>query len=284
MNLFAIPLVAVALAGADAISTPPLTVMSYNVRFGTADDGPDAWDLRKDRLVALIADHAPDIIGTQECLDFQAAYLVEQLPGYAWIGQGRQEDGTGEMTAILYRKERLIPLESGHLWLSETPDVPGSKSWDSSLPRIATWIKFHDRSSGASFYAYNTHFDHRGEMARLESAKLIEARIRTRHAQDFVVLTGDFNAMAETSAPWTALTEGGLRDTWNVADETRGEANTWNGFATPPLAEARRIDWILVTPGAHVLSFEVDARTEAGRFPSDHMPVIARIQPPRAGG
>jgi len=277
MSIVALAFIAASIAGAPEAAPNPLTVMSFNLRFGTADDGPDAWDLRKDRLVALVKEHEPDIIGTQECLDFQAVYLAEQLIGYGWIGQGRQEDGTGEMTAILYKKDRLLPLESGHVWLSESPELPGSKSWDSSLPRIATWVKFYDRAELDTFYSYNTHFDHKGEVARLESAKLLESRIRTLHPETFVVLTGDFNAVAESSAPWQALTAGGLLDTWGNADARKGEANTWNGFAIPAAENARRIDWILVTPGAHILSCEIDGRHEGGRFPSDHMPVIARI-------
>lgn len=279
MSLTVLALIAASFAAAAEATPIPLTVMSYNLRYGTADDGPDAWDLRKDKLVALVRDHAPDILGAQECLDFQALYLAEQLDGYGWIGQGRQADGTGEMTAVLYRKERLLPLESGHFWLSETPDVPGSKSWDSSLPRIATWVKFYDRVNGGTFFSYNTHFDHKGEVARLESAKMLEARIRTLHPKAFVVLTGDFNAVAESSAPWKALSAGGLLDAWVKADTTQGEANTWNGFAIPAPENARRIDWIFVTPGAHILSCSIDGRHEAGRFPSDHMPVIAQIAP-----
>lgn len=264
-----------------AAETPEvLTVMSYNVRYGTADDGPDAWDLRRDLLVRTIAKHAPAILGTQECLDFQADYLVEHLPGYAWIGLGREADGGGEMTAVLYNKARLLPIESGHFWLSETPELPGSKSWDSSLPRIATWVKFFDRASARGFYYYNTHFDHRGEVARAESARMLLGPVK-RHEP--AILTGDFNAAGGSTEPWKVLTEGGLIDLWDQAGEQRGVANTWNGFAAPVPTQARRIDWILATPGVSALSCEIDAFCEGERFPSDHMPVIARIVlPPKA--
>lgn len=281
MSVVTLAMILAVLHGAPEVE--PLEVMSYNVRYGSADDGPDAWDHRKDQLVALIRDHDPDVIGTQECLDFQAAYVAAELPAYAWLGQGRQEDGTGEMTAILYKKSELIPLESGHLWLSETPDLPGSKSWDSSLPRIASWVKFYRRASGQVFYFYNTHFDHKGAIARVESARLLAARIQERHREDFVVLTGDFNAPGGASDPWKALTEFGLVDTWDSADERLGEANTWNGFKAPEPGQARRIDWILTTPGAHVERCEIDDRHASGRFPSDHMPVIARIRAPGTG-
>lgn len=269
-------------AAPETAPADALTIMSYNVRFGTADDGPDAWDLRKDFLVETVRKHAPTILGTQECLDFQAGYLVEQLSGYGWIGLGREEDGGGEMTAVLYQKSRLLPLESGHFWLSETPDVPASKSWDSSLPRIATWVKFFDRTTQRPFYYYNTHFDHRGAVARLESARLLQSRIATLHPKVPVVLTGDFNTHGGDTEPWKALTIGTLVDLWDVAKERKGVANTWNGFAIPDPTQARRIDWILATQGVAALSCEIDAVEREGRFPSDHMPVIAKILLPSA--
>lgn len=274
---------AAALAAPEAQPPAPLTVMSFNVRYGTAEDGPDAWDLRKDLLVKTVAKHAPAILGTQECLDFQAEYIATHLPGYAWIGLGREEDGGGEMTAVIYQKSLLLPVETGHFWLSDTPDVPGSKSWDSSLPRIATWVKFYHRAARRHFYYYNTHLDHRGTDARLESAKLIAGRIAALHPGDPVLLTGDFNAAGGTSEPWKALIDGGLTDLWESARERKGEANTWNGFKIPDPAEYRRIDWIFATPGVTALTCEIDAVQEGGHFPSDHMPVIARILLPARG-
>lgn len=281
INILLIALSALA-APPETPPTETLTVMSYNVRFGTADDGPDAWGLRKDFLVETVAKHAPTILGTQECLDFQATYLAEKLTGYGWIGLGREEDGGGEMTAVLYQKSRLLPLESGHFWLSETPAVPASKSWDSSLPRIATWVKFFDRTTRRSFYYYNTHFDHRGATARLESARLLQSRIATLHADVPVLLTGDFNTNGGDTEPWEDLTSGTLVDLWDTAKERKGVPNTWNGFAIPDPAQARRIDWIMATEGVVALSCEIDAVEKDGRFPSDHMPVIAKILLPAA--
>ncbi len=274
---------ATALAAPEAQPPAPLTVMSYNVRYGTAEDGPDAWDLRKDLLVKTVAKHAPAILGTQECLDFQAEYLATHLPGYAWIGLGREEDGGGEMTAVIYQKSLLLPVETGHFWLSETPDVPGSKSWDSSLPRIATWVKFYYRPEKRFFIHYNTHFDHRGEIARLESARQMVAPMYSHELNVPAILTGDFNAAGGTSEPWKALIDGGLTDLWENAQERKGEANTWNGFKTPDPAKYRRIDWIFATPGVTALTCEIDAVQEGGHFPSDHMPVIARILLPAKG-
>lgn len=265
---------------AHTLPDTALTVMTYNVRFGTAQDGPNAWELRKDFLVRTVARHAPAILGTQECLDFQADYIVEHLPGYEVISLGREADGGGEMTAVFYNKSLLLPLESGHFWLSETPDVPGSKSWDSSLPRIATWVKFFDRTGARCFYYFNTHLDHRGEVARVESARLLLGRILRVESTVPAILTGDFNAAGGSAEPWTVLTSGGLTDLWDHAIEKTGLPNTWNGFEIPNPAQARRIDWILATPGVVAQTCEIDAVQEQGRYPSDHMPVIAIITLP----
>lgn len=260
---------------APAVQAFECSVMTFNVRLGTAKDGPNAWEHRRDLLVDTIKKAEPDIIGTQECLDFQAAYMVSALPEYRWIGLGRQADGTGEMTAVLYRKDLLLPVAVSHHWLSETPEVPGSKSWDSSLPRIATRIKFIHIESGKPLVAMNTHFDHKGAEARRESARLL-ARMARAETLPMVVM-GDFNALGGASAPWEALTDGGLLDAWDVATETAGPANTWNGFGVEPITEDRRIDWILVSAGIEVRHCAIMDDQREDRYPSDHFPVFARL-------
>ena len=175
-NSLLLALVAVCTVTGMAANAGELTVMTFNVRYGSANDGGNAWPHRKETLVAAIREYAPDLLGLQECLDFQAAYIVAQLPEYGWFGLGRRTDGTGEMTPILYRKARFFPVNTGHFWLSETPDLPGSKSWKSSLPRIATWGRLYDPAAEQFIHFINTHFDHRSASARLESAKLIAQR------------------------------------------------------------------------------------------------------------
>ena len=182
-------------------------VMSFNVRYGTARDGENHWEKRKDLLIGTIQAFAPDLLGTQEMLDFQRDFLAAALPGHAALGVGR-EDGRakGEMTAVYYRRDRFELLEGGHFWLSETPDQPGSKSWDSSLPRMATWVRLRDRRApaGLPVLFINTHFDHQGAQARLESARLLRTRVETAASSNRVVVTGDFNA-GEGSPPYLAL-------------------------------------------------------------------------------
>lgn len=254
-----------------------LGVMSFNIRYGLAPDGDNAWSKRRDIVADCIKEYAPDVFGTQECLDFQAAYLDEVLKEYRYFGIGRDGDGTGEMTAVFFQWKVLLPVESGHFWLSETPEVPGSISWDSSLTRIASWVKFYHIPSKRYFYYYNTHFDHRGEQARLESAKLVKAHITALKTDLPVVVTGDFNAAAESSEPWKALVSGAIKDAWLEVENPVGPNTTWSGFTAPKPDQDRRIDWILysgpVQPEhAETLTYNLD-----GRYPSDHFPVYARF-------
>ncbi len=169
---------AVAASGADSAAT--VRVMSFNIRYDTAKDGDNAWDKRKAFLAETIAAFNPDLLGTQETLADQRDFLAGKLTGYAVFAAGR-DDGkdAGEMAAVFYRKDRFEKLDSGHFWFSETPDRPGSKGWDSLLPRVATWVKLRDRTApdGKPVLFLNAHLDHRGVKARLESARLIRTKV-----------------------------------------------------------------------------------------------------------
>ncbi len=149
--------------------------MSFNIRYGLANDGANSWEFRKERVAETIRVDGPDLLGTQEVQKFQLDFLLERLPGYAFAGVGR-EDGRekGEYCALFYREDRFENLGSGHFWLSATPEVPGSRSWDTSMSRMVTWVRLRDRRGGdRPFLFANTHFDHRGSQARLESARLV---------------------------------------------------------------------------------------------------------------
>ncbi len=267
------------LAAAPEAKPLELTVMSFNIRYGLADDGDNHWNKRRDIVVDTIRAYDPDVVGLQECLLFQAEYLEEQLKGYRWLGIGRERGGGGEMTAILYKQRELAPIATDNFWLSDTPEVPGSQSWDSSLPRIATYAKFFHADSGTSFHFFNTHFDHRGKQAREESARLLAQRAKALPADDMVLITGDFNAYAEDSEPYTALTGAELFDSWTSADERKGPAITWSAFKAPEDdAPKRRIDWILFRGPLHCVSAETVLYNQDGRYPSDHYPVVAVFQ------
>ena len=275
--------VGVALGGEPA---PDVRVMSYNVRFGTAADGENHWDKRKDFLVETIQAFDPDLLGTQETLGFQRDYLARKLPTHTALGVGR-DDGKekGEMMAVYWRTDRFERLDGGHFWLSETPDVPGSKSWDSSLPRMATWVKLRDRKApgGKPVLFLNTHFDHRGRQARVESARLIRARVEDLGKGCSIVVTGDFNAGAD-SEPYRALfgprggRESPVVDTLRVAHPTKGaDEGTFSGFKAAA-TDGSRIDWIAVSRDWTVRSAGIDRTSRDGRTPSDHFAVTAVLR------
>lgn len=254
-----------------------LTILSFNVRYGSANDGDNAWDKRKDILVETIRQSGADIVGTQECLDFQADYIVQQLPEYRWFGVGREADGSGERMAVFYKKDVLSPLESGNLWLSETPREPGSKSWNSSCSRMVTLSRFYHHASKQAFVYYNTHFDHRSEEARQGAAKVLLEFVKNIDANTPIIVNGDFNAYAGNSAAWTTLTEGGFTDAWLAAQKRIGPTVTFCGFAPPKEGEDARIDWILLRGPIRVTECESVTYNQDGRYPSDHLPVRASL-------
>lgn len=260
-------------------------VMSFNIRYGTADDGANHWTRRKDFVVETIRAFSPDLLGTQETLGFQRDYLSQELKDYEVLGAGR-DDGAerGEMSALYFRRDRFQKLDGGHFWLSEAPEKPGSKSWDSSLPRMVTWVKLAEKPDNQRppVYFFNTHFDHRGVKAREESAKLIAGKITELAKDGPVILTGDFNC-GEGSAPYRPFfakrADGSclLIDTLRAKHPAAGkEDGTFHAFDGGKNGE--RIDWIGVSPHFEVLDAAIDHSARAGKYPSDHFPITATLK------
>jgi endonuclease/exonuclease/phosphatase family metal-dependent hydrolase len=258
--------------------------MSFNIRYGSAEDGPNHWRSRQPLVIEAIKRFDPDLLGTQETLKFQAEYLQEQLPDYGSVGRGRQTDpDADEQCTLFFKRDRFDKLAEGHFWLSETPSVPGSKSWDSSLPRMATWVILHDRQSpGRSICFFNTHFDHRGRRAREESARLIAGRIPSIASAEndpWVILTGDFNT-SEDDPPYKVFRpgqDGRLLDTYRLVHAQRaGEEGTFGGWTGR--RDGPRIDWILVDPRFTTLEAGIETWNQQGRYPSDHYPVTAVLE------
>jgi endonuclease/exonuclease/phosphatase family metal-dependent hydrolase len=253
--------------------------MSFNIRYDNPADGEDAWPRRRGKAASMIRLHRADVVGLQEALRGQIADLEAALPHFGWFGTGRSADRDGEHCAVLFRRERLEVLASGTFWLSETPEAPGSRAWDAALPRIVTWGRLRDRRSGAVFHLFNTHFDHRGEAARRESASLLLRKVaEIAGGEGPVVVTGDFNA-APDSEPYRILTArgpSGLVDALHAsACPHHGPTSSWNAFRA--IEPGRRIDWILVRPPVEVRQHGILSDTFDGRFPSDHLPVLAEV-------
>lgn len=260
-------------------SAPPLRVMTYNLRYGTASDGLNVWANRRPLMHQLLTNAAPDLIGTQEGLYRQLQELAHDLPDYQWTGVGRDDGKTaGEFMAVFYRPARLEALSTNHFWLSDTPAVPGSTTWGNQVRRMVTWLEFRDRATDRQFFFFNTHFDHIVQLSREKSAELLRRRVQELNTSRPVLVTGDFNAAAERNQVYTLLTgDGFFSDTWRAAPERVNDGvNTFNNYR-PPVWQGNRIDWILTRGPVQVTRGEILIAHQEHQFPSDHFPVLVEL-------
>ncbi len=301
----------------DGASPTSVRVGTYNIRLQRGDTGtPNDWDARKADMVDLIRRLDMDVFGLQEVCPGQADYLTKSLPQYVMSGVHR-EDGKrkGEASPVFYRKDRFDAVKSGTFWLSETPDVPGSKSWQTACPRVCSWILLKDRRTGKAFCFANTHADHVSKLARKEGMLLITRRMREFAPPGTpVVFTGDHNCreteeaaaavskflknamyLSETppAGPWRTLTCWKWRDReYPAADVLKLPPHVRNARKGSPDADkatngghewkdfGMRIDYIYVSDGVKVKSYctRADARPGTHLYPSDHFPVVAEIK------
>ena len=281
-----------------------ITVASYNIRNANAGDSArgNGWGKRYPVIADLVRFHEFDIFGTQEGFRHQLEDLKNALPGYDYTGAGR-DDGKekGEHSAIFYRTGLFDLLDKGDFWLSETPDKPG-KGWDAVLPRICSWGHFRHKPSGKEFLFFNLHMDHVGKQARVESAFLVQEKMKEFGSELPAVLTGDFN-VDQTHSSYNAFVEKGvLLDSYVAADFRYAENGTFNSFDPGNFTESR-IDHIFVSPVFRVKKYgvltdtyrsvreegndktevrdapqEITVRHYQARTPSDHFPIMAVLE------
>ncbi len=229
--------------------------MSFNIRYSTLRDSANAWLYRKDKAASQIHYHEAQIVGLQEALHEQVMDLKARLPNFTHLGVARDDGKTkGEYSCILYDSTRLKALESATFWLSETPDVPGSKSWDAAITRIVTWAKFKDLKSKKAFYVFNTHFDHIGKVARRESAKMLLATVQRIAGTEMAIITGDFNATPQDEPIQVLMNSPNhFLDTKALSKTPHyGPTGTFNGFG-PKETSTEPIDYIFVNRPVLVL-------------------------------
>lgn len=260
-----------------------MTVMTFNLRYHTPDDGESAWPHRVNSVAQMIRDHNPLIVGTQEGYYPMLSDLQERVPEYAWVGYGRMGEHENEHCAVFYKTAELEVQHQGQFWLSETPLVPSSKGWDSHLPRICTWVSFLHKASSKPFIVYNTHLDHMGEQARKLGAALIWDTLHSQHIEFGlpVIVMGDMNSHP---GDWPIRFLRGevehmgkqtwLKDAYTALSGPIGlTAHSFEGGE-----EGEPIDYIFVSPEIEVATTMVDRRQLQGVYPSDHYPIISQLR------
>ncbi len=267
----------------SSASSASVNVMTFNIRYNNPNDGENAWPRRQELVANLVRFHEIDLLGVQEALKDQMDDLSQLLPELSWIGVGRDDGRTkGEFSAILFRQTRFTLLQQGTFWLSPTPELPGSIGWDAAITRVCTWGKFRDRNTGKIFLLFNTHFDHIGEKARGESAKLILKNLQALAPTEPIIVTGDFNAN-ENSVVYQTLTASTnensnfrLLDTHIISQLPHyGPLWTFHGFGAA--TERPMIDYIFVNHRVTVRRHGTIAEAIDGRYASDHLPVMTEL-------
>lgn len=258
-----------------------VNVMSFNIRMDNPEDSLNNWKYRKDVAAQIIKDQNIDIVGTQEVLHNQLQDLLERLPDYNYVGVGR-EDGKqkGEYAALFYKKERFEEEDSGTFWLSETPDVAGSKGWDGACERVASWAVLKDKETGKKIFAINTHLDHVGETARQKGVTLLIDRAKELSNGLPVIITGDFNAERESGVIKHALDPNNsmqLFDSYAIASTTDNAKWTFHDFGKLPEEERPYIDYVFVNKSVIVDEYKVMDEKLNDIYLSDHCPIVAKL-------
>ncbi len=254
---------------------------TFNVRYKNDNDAKQGvgWDVRKDRIAQYVKNNNIDVVGMQEVTHPQLLDLVERLPEYDYVGVGRTDGKTkGEYSPVFFRKDKYEALEKGNFWLSETPDVPGSKGWDAALERIASYVKLRDKATGKIFMAVNTHFDHVGVEARKQSALLIMKKIQEIVGDKPAVVTGDFN-VEESNEAYQTMVSSPFRmyDAYHRSLHHTGTTFTFHDFGKIHPLKCGKIDFIFITPGIHVERTHIEPPHYDAHL-SDHNPHWADLE------
>lgn len=268
--------------GSEQYSGDVMRVMSYNIRYDNPDDGINSWPNRSHHVVHLIEEvYKPDLIGMQEALLHQLEELNDALEQYSWVGAGRSDGHrAGEFSPIFYNREKFELMQTNTFWLSETPDIPGSLSWDAAITRVVTWAKFREHGNGREFILFNTHFDHMGNESRKESAVLLLESAK-RISGDFpAVITGDLNVTEKSEVYDILQSDPAVKDArYASLKGHKGPTASFNNWIELREPESR-IDYIFVKSDIEVVSHQIADDRYEERFPSDHLPVVADIRLP----
>ena len=255
-----------------------MKILSCNIRCYGAEDGKNNWVNRKDLCVAVIEAQAPDVICFQEMWAEQFADISSSLTGFDWHAMVDEPVGRRPMNCIFYRPDRYRRISAGGFWLSETPHIAGSMSWDSACVRLANWIRLESRETGAEFRVVNTHLDHVSQVAREHQAKLIVEDAVAYPEAYAQVLAGDMNCDMANRAIET-FKAGRWVDTYGTVHGAEDPGYTFHQFMGPEYSSAiGKMDWIFSRGQVKVIDAAVITDSLGGRFPSDHYFVSATLE------
>lgn len=248
-----------------------MRIMSFNLRFDNPEDGENSWGNRKPAVKEILNDADPDILGIQEGLPHQVEIISEWFKNYNYFGRGRAEGGSGEQVAVFYKKERFKCLDHGHFWLSDTPEIPGSKSFGNQVVRMASWVILYDRFDDKEFLFLNTHLDHNSLNARIKGAELISSFCGKAEVK-YKIVTGDFNDLPESKAISILKDEAKLVDLFN---NSSNQSATFHNFSEQ---EFSRIDYIFVSDNIKSEKIKIIKEKPFDIYPSDHYPIYADLR------
>lgn len=249
-----------------------ITICSFNIRGSNMDTGVNAWSNRKKMVIREFSNSQYDIVCMQEPLIDQIQDFLS-IGIYEWLGvSGQGTPDNDVFTPIFYNKKKLNVLDYGTFWLSETPDIV-SRGWDGKFPRICTWAKFRDIENCRSFYVFNTHLDHVGEVAKLEGARLICRKIKEMTTEEAVFITGDMNSTPETPPIHTFLSE--FSNSREIATEKSGPTGTAHSYGK--LYPPSQIDYIFVNEYISVIKAITLTKNSDPVYMSDHYPIVISV-------
>ncbi len=258
-----------------------INVLTYNIRLANPDDTPNTWNARKQKVFSLIREAKPDVFGLQEPLHEQVTDMENAFTDYTMVGVGR-DDGkeAGEYSPLFFNAHKFKMISSATFWLSQTPSVAGSRGWDAACNRVVSWVQLRDYKTEKVFFVFCTHFDHMGEIARRNSAKLLLHAIDSLSGKNPVIVLGDFNSKP-VSEPYQIITDvknpDHLFDSRVICKKPAGPKYTFTGFIVGA-QPGEQIDYIFLKNKVKVLSFRVNNSNNGNYYPSDHLPVSATVE------
>jgi len=261
-----------------------MRILSCNIRFSGADDGPDNWEFRKEYCAGLILSLDADVICFQELVEEQFSYMRSRLQDYSHYGLCDEPGGRRPLNSVFFRKAKYNLLNAAGYWLSETPHIPGSKSWESTCVRFTSWVCLEDTKTKAVFRVLNTHLDHFMGKARKNQARIVNEDALAWPPDYPQILTGDMNADAmnfadipvadagiEQEGPIWTFKQGGWRDSYEAVHGADYPGFSYHSFKGPDFkSSCGRIDWIFFRGGLLPKASRFIDDSKDGRFPSDH--------------